>query len=61
MGSLLRVASDVYIRISSETGIKIRAKYHYILKRKEKGNNNGHLQAVRNGFEMGIKYDIKQD
>ena len=62
MGSLLRAATDVDIRIiNSETSIR------YTLKRKKKENNNGHHQDVRNGYEiseeeekMGMKYDIKQ-
>ena len=49
MGSLLCVATDIEI-INSETGIKCMAKYHYILERKNKGNNDGHHQAVKNGY-----------
>ena len=68
MGSLSNVATDEDIRmINSETVIRCMAKYHYIFKRKKKGNNNGHHRAVRNGYEiskeeekMGIKYDIEQ-
>ena len=53
--------------LDSETGIRCMAKYHNILDRKKKGNNNGCHQPVRNGYdiseeelEMGMKYNIKQ-
>ena len=46
MGSLLYVATDVDIRIiNSETGIRCMAKYHYIFKRKKKGNTNQALSG----------------
>ena len=46
MGSLLRVARDVDIRmISLDTGITCMAENHFILKRKKKGNTNWHHQA----------------
>ena len=53
MGSLLRVAIDVDIRIiNSETSIRCMAEYYYIPERKKKGNNNGHHQAFRNGYDI---------
>ena len=54
MGSLFHVATDVDIRIINSETIKCMAKYDYILKRKKKGNNSGHMelyQAVRNRYE----------
>ena len=68
MGSLLCVTTDVDIRIINlVTGIRCMAKCYHILKRKKKGNNNGHHQTFRNGYDiseeedkMGIKYYIKQ-
>ena len=53
MGSLLRVATDVDVRImNSETGIRCMAKYYYILKKKKHGDNNGHRQAFRNRYDI---------
>ena len=54
MCALLRVATDIDIRImNSETDTRCMAKYYYILKRKKKGNDNGHHQAFRkNGHKV---------
>ena len=47
------MATDVDIMIiNSEKDMICMAKYRNILKRKKKGNNNWHLQTVRNGYDI---------
>ena len=46
-------------KVATETGIKCMAKYDYILKRKKKGNNNGHWNYITLS-ETGMKLQRKK-